>query len=185
MTARTWHNRLRAVLGVLAIAALSAGCSASTELPSGSLRIGPGGEELNCPDPGVRHARALGAVWVKNLGESPIRIRKVEPVAPVDVEVDGVFLVPDGGKWYSVAADVPPSVAQDDDWSADAWARRVPLQEAVLEPGELWQIVQVMRTLSDEASFEATRVEYDEDGVRRAGQDRTAMYIMGDARCLS
>ncbi|MDM7830602.1 hypothetical protein [Cellulomonas edaphi] len=41
-----------------------------------------------------------------------------------------------------------------------------------------------MRALTDDASFEATRVVYEESGKRRAGQDKTAMGIIGNGpRC--
>ncbi|WP_156044044.1 hypothetical protein [Cellulomonas sp. HZM] len=156
----------------------SAACSGSDELPSGSLSIGSGAEEWNCPDPGVRTTQALGAMWVTNTGTAPIKIRKVELVAPHDVQVDPAFLVPEGGLWYTVSGDVPPP-ARGDKSAADAWSRRVTPDEAVIRPGQLWEIVVPMRTLSDDASFEATRIEYDEDGTRRVGRDATAMAIDG------
>lgn len=171
------RRTLALALLTLGLAGASAACAADSNLPAGSLTVGPGGEELNCADPGVRSTRALSAVWVKNTGTSPIRIVSVQAVGAVDLELDAPFLVQEGGRWYTVAGDIPP--APGDEWSAQAWSHRVDLDEGVIGPGELWQIVQPMRTLSDDAHFEATRVEYDEDGTRRAGQDRTAMSITG------
>ena len=183
MRLRMRHSAVLAAILAFTLGAGTAACSGSKGLPTGSLSIGPGGEELNCPSPGVRSTRALPAVWVSNRGASPIKILEVELIAPHDVEVDPAFLVPPGDLWYTVAGDVPP--AQGDEMAADAWSRRVAMDQAVIQPGELWEIVVPMRTLSDDASFEATRVEYEEDGKRRAGQDHTAMAIDGHSEMCS
>ncbi|OQO89433.1 hypothetical protein B1813_21060 [Saccharomonospora piscinae] len=92
-----------------------------------------------------------------NEGKVPVTITQVSAVGAQGFKIVDAVLTPQNGAVNG--AEYPPAPEH----AGPSWERRVPAEEATIDPGETWWLIVGLRAEADHAEIERVQVTYRDD----------------------
>lgn len=166
------------VFAVVVALLATTGCGDRGAQPGRTLDLGQGEGRICVPAPADPSAGVtFGDTVIRHSAAGPVTITEVSLVDPVDLELREAVLVP-----VVPGEDVLVGMRHTSDLEGlpPRWEDRVDASEAVVGPGENWNLVLVVGSpqAGDTGSAAATRITYNGDEGRMLWQDTTtAIYV--------